>query len=134
MNKIENINKIQKIYSDFGNGDIQGILDALSEDILWIDPGYPDIPFASNGRTKKEVPEFFKGLSEYMNFIKFEPREFFADGENVIVKGYHEGTTKPSETFFGHEWMMLWKFNNSGKVYYYKAFIDTNELAKGFKK
>lgn len=129
----KNIQTIQQIYTDFGAGNITGILNSVSDDVTWIDPGYPDVPFGSNGRTKNQIPEFFKSLSESIVYIKFEPREFFSDGNTVIVTGYHEGKTKPRNKHVGHEWIMVWKFNNAGKVNYYKAFLDTNEMAKGFR-
>lgn len=133
MNTNKNTQAVQQIYADFGNGNIPGIINAVADNVIWIDPGYPDIPFGSNGRIKKEIPDFFKSLSETVEFSKFEPREFIADGNNVIVLGYHEGKTKPRNKSFGHEWIMVWKFDGNGKVASYRAFIDTNDMAKGFR-
>lgn len=130
---MNNVETVKQMYADFGNGNIPGILNVLAEDISWNDAGYPDLPFGSINRKKKEVPEFFKTLSESVNYTKFEPREFVAEGNNVIAIGYHEGTTKPANTKFGHDWVMVWKFDNSGMVKYVKTFVDTNEIAKGFR-
>ena len=129
----KNIETIQQIYADFGAGNVTGILNKIADDVLWIDAGYPDVPWASNGRTKKQIPEFFKSLAENIAYTKFEPCEFFSDGNAVIVKGYHEGNTIPRNKHVGHEWVMVWKFNDAGNVNYYRAFIDTDEMAKGFR-
>lgn len=130
---MNNIKTVQQIYADFGSQNISGIMNAIANDVTWIDPGYPDVPFGSNGRTKKEIPDFFKSLGENIVYSKFEPREFYSDGNVVIVAGYHEGKTLPRNKHVGHEWVMVWKFNKEGKVNYYRAFIDTNEMAKGFR-
>jgi ketosteroid isomerase-like protein len=134
MNTEKNKQTVQQIYADFGAGNISGILNALADEVSWTDPGYPDIPYGSNGaRIKNQVPEFFKTLADSVNYTKFEPREFFTDENTVIVTGYFEGKSKPKNIGFGHDWAMVWKFNNEGKVKSYKAFIDTNEVAKAFR-
>ena len=133
MNTEKNIKTIQQMYADFGGGNISGILDVVADNATWIQLGYPDLPFGSNGMTKKEIPGFFKKLADSVDYTNFEPREFIAEGNKVIVIGYHEGKTKPKGVQFGHEWIMVWKFNEEGKVTYSKVFTDTNELAKGFR-
>ncbi len=133
MNTEKNVQTVQQMYADFGKGNISGIINVLADDIKWIDAGYPDIPFGSKGRTKNQVADFFKVLNESINYTKFEPREFFTDGNSVIVTGYHEGKTKPKDIAFGHDWAMIWKFNNEGKANYFQSFIDTDELAKAFR-
>lgn len=100
---------------------------------MWIDPGYPDLPFGSNGRNKSGIPDFFRLLGENITFTKFEPREFITDEENVIVLGYHEGNISSTGKTIAQEWVMVWKFDDSGKVKYYRAYLDTNELVKAFK-
>jgi ketosteroid isomerase-like protein len=133
MNTEKNKQTVKQMYADFGAGNISGIINVMADDVKWTDPGYPDIPFASKGRTKNQIPDFFKALGESVIYTKFEPREFFTDGNSVIVLGYHEGKTKPKDVAFGHDWAMIWKFNNEGKVSSYQSFIDTNEVAKGFR-
>jgi uncharacterized protein len=129
----ENIKTVQNIYEAFGIGDVNTIVNSVSDDVVWIDPGYPDLPFGSEGRTKNQIPDFFQSLGTHINYTKFEPREFIADKENVIVLGYHEGTITSTGKNIGQEWVMVWKFNDTGKVKYYRAHLDTNQLVKAFK-
>ena len=133
MNTTKNIQTVQQIYADFGAGNVSGIMNSISDDVVWVDAGYPDLPYGSTGRSKKDIPAFFKSLNESVDYKKFEPKEFIADGNSVIVLGYHEGNTKPANKSFGQEWVMVWKLDDSGKVKYYRSFLDTNELVKAYK-
>jgi len=133
MDRSKNIQTVQNLYSDFGKGNIQGIMDVVADNVSWNDAGYPDLPFGSENRPKNDIPNFFKTLSESVNYSRFEPQEFYADGNAVVAVGHHEGVTKPKNVHFSSPWIMLWKFNDAGKVSYVRTFIDTNEIGKGFR-
>ncbi len=128
-----NIKTVQNIYEAFGRGDVNAIVSTVSDNVVWIDPGYPDLPFGSNGRKKSEIPDFFQKLGENIHYTKFEPREFISDKENVIVLGFHEGNVPSTGKTISQEWVMVWKFDDKGKVKYYRAYLDTNEMVKAFK-
>ena len=126
------IEMVQQCYAEFGKGNVEGVLNLLHEDVLWIDPGYPEIPYAGKCSGKNEVMNFFIGMSRTVSFTRFEPQEFYNDGEMVTVKGYFTGHGVDSKKAFETEWVMLWKVSG-GKIKYYQAFIDTYNVAIGIK-
>ncbi len=131
--KNSNTQTVQNIYEAFGRGDVDTIVSSVSDNVVWIDAGYPEVPFGSNGRSKAQIPDFFQKLAASINYTKFEPREFIEDDKNVIVLGFHEGSVPSTGKTISQDWVMVWKFDDKGKVKYYRSFLDTNEMAKAFK-
>lgn len=128
-----NIKTVQNIYEAFGRGDVDFIVNSTADNVNWNDAGYPDLPFGSRNRKKSEIPAFFKTLSETINYTSFEPREFITNDDSVIVLGYHEGKVLSTGKILGQEWVMVWKFDENGKVKYYRSFLDSNEIVNALK-
>lgn len=127
----DNVQIIQQAYADFGSGNIQGILNACTDDVLWISQENKDVPFAGTFNGKEGVAKFFNGVGE-VDYSSFEPKEFFNDKDAVIVLGHHAGTVKKTGKTFDHDWCMIFKLR-ADKVYHYNLFLDTREQAESFK-
>jgi len=127
----QNIALVQNAFADFLNGNIQGVINACSEDVEW--GGYENdvTPISGMYHGKVGVARFFTLLAESVDYTLFDPREFFADGNNVFVKGRHEGRAKPTGKSFGHDFMMQFVIRN-GKVTYFFAWTDTYDQAKAY--
>jgi ketosteroid isomerase-like protein len=132
MENEKNIQFVQQVYADFGNGNIDGVINALSDDISWTDPGYPEIPYAGKRKGKNEVLGFFQGMMSAISFTSFIPQEFYFDNDAVIVKGSFSGKGNTTGKTFETDWVMIWKIRN-GKIYSYQAFIDTNNMVGALK-
>lgn len=75
------------LYAAFQRGDLQYILDHVSDDVTW---GFHDIPGSGvpmyglrSG--KKGVASFFQDLMANLDFHKFEPWRITAEGDEVMV-------------------------------------------------
>jgi len=81
MSAEENVQTAKDGYAAFGRGDLPGILELLTDDIEWVNPGPPDvIPGAGTHRGKDAVAGFFGTLAQSTDFQAFErgsssPRE-----------------------------------------------------------
>lgn len=76
---------VMAAYGEFGKANIPGILALCTQDIVF---DITDRVFLPDGKVYKgttEVPEFFKFLASNVQFTKFEPYRFLADGDDVIV-------------------------------------------------
>ena len=131
VKKEENILVVQNAFQDFQNGNIKGIQDACSNDITWGAYSDPAVPYSKTYHGKKGVAEFFAALSDAIDMKRFEPREFYADGDAVFVRGYHEGLVKSTGKTFGHEYLMHFRMKE-GKVVNYFAFVDIHDQVKAF--
>ncbi|MFI5205630.1 MAG: nuclear transport factor 2 family protein [Candidatus Paceibacterales bacterium] len=126
------IQTVQQIYAEFGKGNPQGVLNLLTDDVTWTDPGYPEIPYAGKRKGKNEVLNFFMEMGKTISFSHFEPQQFFNDGNMVVVKGFFTGKSNATAKTFESEWVMLWEVENE-KVKYYQAFVDTFKMATAIK-
>ena len=126
------IGVVQQCYSEFGKGNAQGVLNLLTDDVSWTDPGYPEIPYAGKRQGKNEVMNFFIDMSKTITFTRFEPQQFLNEGNNVVVKGFFTGKSNATGKTFESEWMMIWAIVD-GKVKYYQAFIDTHKVVAALK-
>src|SRR5580698_10008087 len=97
MSVEENVQSAKEGYAAFGRGDVPAILELLADDIEWIEPGPPDLlPAAGTYRGKEEVGRFFATIGENLDIHKFEPHEFIAQDDHVVVLVSTEATVKPT--------------------------------------
>ncbi|MBI1876932.1 MAG: nuclear transport factor 2 family protein [Chloroflexi bacterium] len=120
---------VQQIYADFGQGNIPAILERLTDEFVWIQPGAPDIPWAGISKTKEQVLAFFQKLAEVVDIEQFEPRQFVSEGDTVVAIGWWKGKSKNKGKSFESDWIMTWTFAGD-KVIHYQAAYDTHNVAK----
>jgi uncharacterized protein len=130
MSAQENVQIVKDAYAAFGRGDIQGLLALLADDIEWITPG-EGLPFAGTYRGLAEVAGFFQKVSEMFEMSFFEPREFVAQGDRVLVAGFDRGKVKATNRTFEGHWAGAFTVRD-GKVTNFREYIDTLALARGF--
>ena len=111
----QNVDVVQQGYEAFGRGDIPGVLELLTEDVVWTMQGPSVIPFAGTFRGREGIAEFFTLLDETLEFEQFEPRKFVGQGDTVVVVGYERGLVKPTGRTFEHEWAHVYTLRD-GKI------------------
>jgi uncharacterized protein len=124
MAEQDNVRCVKDIYDAFARGDVPAVLDQLADDVDWYDPGPAAVPHAGRYRGREDVGRFFSLLAETLNFEAFEPREFLADGDRVVVLGYLRATVKRTRRSFENEWAMVWRFEH-GQVARWQVYEDT---------
>jgi len=133
MAERENIAVVQQAYAAFQRGDVQGILELVAEDVEWEGAkGVPQkVPFGGLRRGKAGVAEFFASVGREEEFSHFEPKEFFASGDRVVVLGsYHAKVRRTGKSFEG-EWTMAFTFRG-GKVVRFTEYADSYGIAAAF--
>jgi uncharacterized protein len=131
MNDQTNLAVIQQAYEAFGRGDIPAVLDALTDDVEWTLQGPSVIPYAGPRRGREEVAEFFSVIGETLEFEQFEPREFVAQGDTVVVVGYERSVVKQTGRSFEQEWAHVNTLRD-GKIAKCRMFENTAAEAAAF--
>jgi ketosteroid isomerase-like protein len=126
-----NAEVVRETYEAVGRGDIPALLDLLTDDVEWTFQGPSAIPFAGTRRGREGVAEFFSLVGENLEFERFEPREFVAEGDTVVVLGFERSLVKPTGRTFEQEWAHLYALRD-GKVAGFLAFEDTAAHAVAF--
>lgn len=91
MAEQENLEATKAAYAAFGRGDIPAVLQDLADNVEWISPG--ESPISGTIRGKAAVQEWFGKLNETMEFQIFDPHDFIAQGDKVVVLVHSETTT-----------------------------------------
>ena len=120
----KNVEVVKENYAAVGRGDIPALLDLLTEDVDWSMQGPSVIPWAGARRGRQQVAEFFALLGQTLEFQRFEPREFIAQGETVVVIGYERSLVKPTGRTFEQEWVHVYTLRD-GKISKFRIFEDT---------
>jgi len=119
-----NAEVVQETYEAVGRGDVPALLDLLTDDVEWTFQGPSAIPFAGTRRGREGVAEFFSLVGGNLEFERFEPREFIAQGDTVVVLGFERSLIKPTGRTFGQEWAHVYRLRD-GKVAEFLALEDT---------
>ena len=77
----ENITTVEALYRAFATGDWPRMLETLSEDVVWTQPGSTRLSKVHHGRDA--VIDFFVEIAQYGLAVR--PIEYFADGDKVLA-------------------------------------------------
>ncbi|MGD9589915.1 MAG: nuclear transport factor 2 family protein [Pyrinomonadaceae bacterium] len=133
MNETENTKLVQLAYEKFGSGDIDGLLELVSDEIRWTTPAVEGASHTGPRRGKDDVAEFFKLLSESEDFERFEPLEFVAQDDKVVVLGESSARIKSTGRNFESSWVHIFHVRD-GKISEFLEFFDNVAATKAYQK
>src|SRR6201993_5553877 len=82
----ENKQIVKDLFAAFGSGDIAVLRDLFAEDVIWHLPG--KVPhYSGTYKGPDRVADFFQGLFANVGVELFQPREFVAEADRVLVLG-----------------------------------------------
>jgi hypothetical protein len=128
--KISPLEIVQQCYADFSAGNIPGVLDALTDNVQWTDPGQVGDLYTELRDGKAAVADFFTKLNGHLSFTEFEVDEYIAKGKKVVANGHCAGTSKATGKSFATDFSMTWRVNKHGKVSRHHLYLDTLNIAK----
>jgi ketosteroid isomerase-like protein len=126
-----NAEVVRETYEAVGRGDIPALLELLTDDVEWTFQGPYVIPFSGTRRGREGVAELFSLVGENLKFERFEPREFVAQRDMVVVLGFERSLVKSTGRTLEQEWAHVYKLRD-GKVSEFLALEDTAAHAVAF--
>jgi uncharacterized protein len=109
------------------------LFDLVADDVEWYVLGSPDeLPWAGTFRGSEGVRRWMDVLDEHMEYERFEPLEFFADGETVIEIVSAGGHARATGRAFQSEVVRIWTFRK-GKAARVRSFYDTGAYERAFR-
>ena len=132
MSEQQNLDIVGQGYAAFGRGDIQGLLNLLDPQVTWTTPGGADVPFAGTRRGPAAVGEFFATLTSTLEITRFEPRDFLAQGDKVVVLGDDTSTVKGTGRSIDFRWVHVFTVRD-GKIVAFEEIGDMTALAAEFR-
>jgi uncharacterized protein len=131
MDEQENIALVKKLYEAFARGDVQTILDHLTEDVQWSNPGPSIVPYFGDRTGPGPVREFFDQLVGTQENVNLTIDQFIAQGDAVATLGRFTGrvkaTGRPFNSLVGHFFTI-----RDGKVARWIGLGDTANAAAAY--
>lgn len=132
MSEQDNVRLVQDAYDAFKTGDIERLLQMLTDDVEWITPGPPDVmPAAGHRRGRNGAAEFFTALTTQEDVELFEPQEYIAQGDKVVALCSYRGRVKATGRTAEAELIHVFEIKE-GKVRHFREFFDTASVLPAF--
>ena len=133
MNEQQNLDVVRTMYAAFGRGDLEGILASLDPEVSWQTPGAPDLPTAGLRQGIPAIRQFFGLLLSTFDIADFQPQDFLATDDKVVVLGTSREGPKGSGRLVNFRWVHVFTFRN-GKVVAFEERADVSELVAEFRR
>lgn len=127
-----NVQVVQQAYAAIGRGDIPALLAMMTEDVEIELPGPSEIPFSGTYSGYDGVGRFFQAIGTSADIRDFEPDEFIAQGDRVVVLGRERLTAKTTGRSWETDWAMVWHVRD-GKIARLREFHETGAIAAAFR-
>ncbi len=132
MNPQENVKIVQQAYEDFKNGNIPALLESMADNVEWELPELEGVPIAGKRQGRDRVADFFATLSETQEVLNFEPTEFVAQGEKVVVLGDYTWRVKATGGQITSDWAHVFTVRN-GRIERFQEYTDTAAIAAAYR-
>lgn len=133
MSEQESTRIVREVFAAFGRGDGAAFLELLAADVVWHLQGVEGVvPYAGEWRGRDGVAQFLAAIGSSVEMESFEPREFVAQGERIVVLGSERGRVKATGRVFDNPWALAFTVRN-GKVSEFRSYEDTAAVAAAFR-
>ena len=131
MSTQANTRVVQDAFAAFQRGDRESVLEALADDVEWSAPGPPEVPYAGTYRGREGVARFLATLDAALEYERWEPQEFVAQGDTVVVVGEERWRAKPTGKVADNPWVIVVTLRD-GKVVRSRNYEDTAAVQTAF--
>ena len=132
MSHEQNITTVKEIYDAVSRGDVDAILDRVTDDVDWAaEAAGSAAPWYGQRSGKDGAGSFFGDLASSIEITKFEPHSYAAGDDNVhlLVDWTFRSiaTGREASMTMHHYWRL-----RDGKVAYFRGSEDTELTAQAF--
>lgn len=132
MSTEENKQLVIEGYRLFQRGEIGKLLELYHDDAEWIGPESEFLPFAGAFHGKAEIAQFFIKLDAAARAERFEPAQFIAVDDKVVVMGQATWLAKPTGRSYDSAWVHVFTLRDK-KVARLDIYYDTAAAEKAFR-
>lgn len=103
---------VDKMLAAFSDGNVEAIVETVSEDTLWIYHGTQVIP-KGEYRGKEGVRKFFTSILNGTEVLKFEAEQFIIQDNVVVILGNEHQRVKRSGKELKQKWVQIYTVENN---------------------
>ena len=126
----ENSAIVAQIFERFAAGDVPGLLSFQSDEVVWDHRG-PASPISGLYKAKTAVTEFLATLSTTQEVLEFEPRDFFANEDQVVALGHFRFKVIETEREWASDFAMVFTLKE-GLVTHWRPIFDYTAEAMAY--
>ena len=126
----ENSAIVAQIFERFAAGDVPGLLSFQSDEVVWDHRG-PASPINNLYKGKTGVTEFLATLSTTQEVLEFEPRDFFANEDQVVALGHFRFKVIETEREWASDFAMVFTLKE-GLVTHWRPIFDYTSEAMAY--
>ena len=128
MRGVDNVQILREAFSALARGDIQNFLACVSNDVQLEHPLPREVwRYGGKRHGKPEIAEYLAGLDETYDIERFEPTEFIAQNDTVVVVGIQRYRIKATGRKVEDDWVMIFTMKD-GKASRVRVFFDTAQV------
>jgi ketosteroid isomerase-like protein len=131
VNERENTDTVKLLYAAFGRGDKATLVEGFADDVEWQIAGPAAIPICGSRHGREQVAQFFTVLADTLETQQFEPREFIAQDDTVVVLGHERQRARSTGRSYEGDWVQVFTLRD-GKVVKYREYFDTAAALAAF--
>jgi len=125
MGADENTKTIQRVYEAFGRGDLQTVLDAVTDDVDWAtETSSTGAPWYGVRHGGDGVASFFEAFGSTMEVQEFDPFAFAATDSEVHTVVHCRAAARATGKVMDQNLHHFFRFRD-GKIAFYRGTEDT---------
>ena len=125
----DNIQAVQQWFEAFGQGDMETVLSRMADDVKWECGSAKEfLPYGGTWRGTDEIGQFFRLMDETMEFEHFEPQQYIAQGDYVVVLGRERLRPRATGRTVENHWALVFTFSD-GKISRLRTYEDSAAIA-----
>ncbi len=124
---------VRECFEAFERGDVRELMMNIADHVDWeaaVGAG-SRIPIGGRRRGRQEVEDFFTKLADSVRYDSFQPQEYIAAGDRVVVTGHQSGTVIRTGRKFDSDWVITLRLRE-GKIVQFRSFTDTAGLLDAY--
>jgi ketosteroid isomerase-like protein len=133
MSEQDNAATVQQAYYNFKSGNIQALVEQMSDGITWQLPEIEGVPLAGRRNGRDGVEEFFATLARDQDVLEFEPLESVAQGDKVISLGHYKWRVKETGREYESDFVHVFTVRD-GKIVAFREHFDSAVVAAAYRK
>jgi ketosteroid isomerase-like protein len=133
MSESGNVQVVKDAYAAFMRGDVAGVLALVTDDVDWhgVKGAEGAAPHGGARKGRAAVADFFAKLGASTEFSRFEPREYIAQGDQVVVIGDYSATVKDTGRSITSDWAMVFTVRD-GRIARFREWTDSAQLVRAY--
>lgn len=127
-----NVQAVQRLYAAVGRGDVDAVLDELSDDVDWAaEAAGTSVPWYGDHRGKDEVARFFKEIQSSVDITGFTPLAYASNETDVMVPVRFAYTVHATGKTVAMTMQHWWRFDGA-KIVVFRGVEDSEQSAAAF--